>query len=261
MTVRGALAAAFILAMCALCVRLGFWQLDRLKQRKARNAAIEQAMRLPVLTYDSATAAAIERAPGGFVNRRVRATGTYDPRGEVVLRGRASEGNPGVHLVTPLVVAGVPRAVLVNRGWAPSPDAASLDPRPFAEPGARTVTGILQAIPTDTRAGGEPATHAAGGVTLTTYRRLDLDVLRRIEPRPIVRLYVQQLPDSAAPAAPNTPVRVPLPELGNGPHLSYAVQWFSFAVIGVAGLLIVTFRRRGPAKEPYWRPPPPPPLP
>ena len=262
MTVRGALAAAFILGMCGVCVRPGFWQLDRLKQRKARNAAVEQAMRMPELAFDSATAAAIARDPDRFVNRRVRVTGTYDAAGEIVLRGRASEGNPGVHLVTPLVVPGVREALLVNRGFAPSPDAASLDPRPFAEPGTRTVAGILQAIPTNTRAAGEPASHTAGGVTLTTYRRLDLAVVRRLERRPVSPLYLQQLPDSASPSSPNAPVRVPLPEMGNGPHLSYAVQWFSFAIIGVVGLILVTFRKPGgTAKEPYWRAPPPPPLP
>lgn len=239
MKFRDILAVAFVLAMCGVCVRLGFWQLDRLEQRRARNHALETAQRMPVLDYDSATAAAIEREPGLFVNRRLRATGSYDASGEVVLRGRANEGSPGVHLVTPLVAAGVPQALLVNRGWAPSPDAATVDARRFAEPGARTVIGVLQEIPRGTNRGGEPARSGSA----TTYRRLDLDVLRRIEPRPIVRLYLQQLPDSASPPA-RPPVRVPLPEMGNGPHLSYAVQWFSFAAIGVIGLIVVFLRRR-----------------
>src|SRR6185503_12619800 len=105
-----------------------------------------QALRMPTLAYDSAAAEAIEREPGLFLNRRVRAAGSYDPAGEVVLRGRADQGRPGVHLVTPLVVPGVSRALLVNRGWVPSPDAATVDPRAWAEPGARTVEGILMEI-------------------------------------------------------------------------------------------------------------------
>ena len=243
-SLRGVLATAFVLVMCAVCVRLGFWQLDRLQQRKARNHAVELASRMAVLDYDSMTAEAIERDPAVFLNRRMRVTGSYDPSGEVVLRGRADAGRPGVHLVTPLVVPGVPRALLVNRGWVPSPDAATVDARPWAESGTRTVEGILMEIPRGTKNGGEPAVQRApGGPSAPSYRRLDLDVLRRVERRPIARLYLQQLP-GADSASGRPPVRVSLPPPGNGPHLSYAFQWFSFAAIGVIGLLIVFRRRR-----------------
>jgi len=254
-SLRGILAAAFVLAMCGVCVRLGFWQLDRLEQRRARNHALEAAARMPVLDYDSAAAEAIEREPARFINRHLRATGSYDVSGEIVLRGRSDEGRPGVHLVTPLVVPGVPRALLVNRGWVPSPDAATVDARPYAEPGTRTVEGILQEIPRGTRNGGEPARSGSA----TSYRRLDLDVLRRTERRPIARLYLQQLPGSDS-ASRRPPVRVALPPLDDGPHLSYAFQWFSFAAIGVIGLLVVFLRRRRasdrPADYPYAPHPP-----
>jgi surfeit locus 1 family protein len=242
-SLRGALAAAFILAMCALCVRLGFWQLDRLQQRKARNHAIEAAMRLPALQYDAAIADAIERQPERFVNRRVQATGVYDPAGEVILRGRAFRSNPGVHLVTPLVAPGVPQALLVNRGWVPSSDAATVDARPYAEAGTRTVTGILQQIPRGTRAGGEPATTRVNGAPVVTWRRLDIQTLQRMQRRPFARLYLQQLPGSDS-AAPGSPVRVAVAPQDNGPHLGYAVQWFSFATIGVVGLVIMFLRQR-----------------
>jgi surfeit locus 1 family protein len=244
-TLRGALAAVFVLVMCGVCVRLGFWQLDRLRQRKARNHAIEAALRMPTLAFDSATAAAIERQPERFINRKLRVTGTYDAAGDIVLRGRSNDGNPGVHLVTPLLVPGVPQALLVNRGWVPSPDAATVDARPYAEPGRRTVTGLLMEVPRNTQAGGQPAMTTVGGARVTTYRRLDLDVLRRGSPRPVLPLYLQQLPEPAADAG-KPPVRVPIPPLDNGPHLSYAVQWFSFAAIGVIGLIVVFLRQRRP---------------
>jgi surfeit locus 1 family protein len=246
MKIRDVLAVAFVLAMCGICVRLGFWQLDRLAQRRARNHAVEVAARMPVLDWDSLTAEAVERQPELFIDRHLRAVGSYDPSGEIVLRGRANDGSPGVHLVTPLVAPGVPRALLVNRGWVPSPDAATVDARPYAEPGTRTVEGVLLEIPRGTKRGGEPARSTAGA---TSYRRLDLDVLRRVEPRPIVRLYLQQLP-GADSARRRPPIRVPLPPADNGPHLSYAVQWFSFAAIGVIGLIVVFLRRRREAVLP-----------
>ena len=242
-TFRGVLAAAFILVMCGVCVRLGFWQLDRLKQRKARNHAIEVAQRMPPLVLDSATAAAVARDPAAYINRTVRVTGTYDPDGDVILRGRASEGAPGVHIVTPMLVAHVPQAVLVNRGWVPSPDAATVDAAPYAEPGVRTVTGIFMEVPRNTNRVGHAATVIVNGRAVTTYRRLDLNALGPRYPRPLLPLYVQQLPGPDS-ASGRPPIRVPRPVLDNGPHLSYAVQWFSFAAIGIVGLVIVVARQR-----------------
>ena len=34
------------------------------------------------------------------------------------------------------------------------------------------------------------------------------------------------------------------PALDDGPHLSYAIQWFGFALIGVIGACVVAFRAR-----------------
>lgn len=237
-TLRGALAALLVLVVAATCVRLGIWQLDRLEGRRARNAAIRAAAARPALLLDSAAMAAVADSPAAYVNRRVRVRGTYDLAGEVVLRGRAREGQPGVHLVTPLRVEGG-GAVLVNRGWAPSPDGATVDRAPYAESGAHEVAGLLQEVPV-TEDHGEPATSLAGD---STFRRLDLATVRARAPYPVLPLYVQQLPDSAAPRD-RPPFRVPPPELGEGPHLGYAVQWFSFAAIAVVGFLVMVLRRK-----------------
>ncbi len=225
-----------VLALAGVFVRLGFWQLDRREQRAARNDAWRSALAAPPLALDSAGAAAVSADPAAYVNRRVTVRGVYDPAGQVVLRGRVNGGRPGVHVVTPLVLDGG-AAVLVNRGWAPSPDGATVDPRPLAEPGPRVVSGVLQTVPR-TGDAGQPVPARDGRPA--TWRRLDLDAARARSPRPLLPLYVQQLP-AAGEAAPLA--RVDVPELSAGPHLSYAVQWFSFAAIAVVGLAILLLRR------------------
>lgn len=239
-TARGALAALFVLVVAAVCVRLGFWQLDRLEQRRVRNAAVTAAGALPTLLLDSAAMARIAEGPAAHLHRRVRVRGTYDPSGEFVLRGRALEGQPGVHLATPLRVEGSPAAVLVNRGWVPSPDGATVERGRYEEPGTHEVTGILQEIPA-TGNGGQPAVPGSGRDT--TFRRLDREVVRVRSPYPVLPLYVQQLPDSPAVRA-SLPARVAPPALDEGPHLSYAIQWFGFATIAVVGFAVVALRRR-----------------
>jgi surfeit locus 1 family protein len=64
----------------------------------------------------------------------------------------------------------------------------------------------------------------------TTYRTLDLAAVRERLPYPVLDVVVQQEP---SPGLPRLPRRVPPPALDDGPHLSYAVQWFSFMTIAL----------------------------
>lgn len=230
---RGIVAAALALGAAALCIRLGFWQLDRHRERAERNARIAQAGQFaPLPLTDSARAVLL--APDRYAFRRASARGHFDPAGELVLRGRALDGQPGIHLVTPLRLAG-DTVVMVLRGWAPSPDGVTVDRPPLAEPGEREVSGILLAAPP-----GDPAPAGGPDPQRVTYTRLPMDSLRA-GGGAVVPLYLQQLPGAAEPAG-ALPRRVPLATPGGGPHLGYAVQWFSFAAIALIGLLVVLWK-------------------
>ena len=56
-----------------------------------------------------------------------------------------------------------------------------------------------------------------------------------------------QLADQTPPQPGSLPIPVPLPTLSEGPHLSYAIQWFSFAVVAFVGAVILLRRDRGAA--------------
>jgi surfeit locus 1 family protein len=240
LTLRDALGAAFILAMCAVCVRLGFWQLDRLEQRRARNAVVLAGMRQAPRPVDAALVAEMRRNPARLAYRRVVARGRYLPAAEIVLRGRVEGGRPGVHLATPLLLdeGGV---LLVNRGWVPAADAITPSERPAPPAGTVAVEGILQEVPVTQDRGGRSVS-ARGD---TAYRRLDRgEAGARLGGR-VLPMYLQLLGDTGR-AARSLPVAVPPPPLDEGPHLGYAIQWFSFALIGVVGLFVL-LRRRGAA--------------
>lgn len=235
LTARGAVAAIFILAMCALCVRLGFWQLDRLEQRRARNAAMRAAAAQPPLALGLAS---LRGDPQSLTWRRAEAGGRYHHAGDMVLRGRSRQGRPGVHLVSPLVLADG-RVMMVNRGWVPSPDGTTADARALRTTGPVQVRGVL--LPMEVRPDRGLPIGGRGGAD-TTWRRVDLAVAREHSPGPLVPLYLQQLPGADQDDSP--PIPEPLPELSEGSHLSYAVQWFSFAVIGLVGLAVLVLRGR-----------------
>lgn len=244
MSIRGIIAALFVAAVAALCIRLGFWQLDRLEQRKMNNAAAAAAFELPPLELDSAGLARISADPEAFVGRRARAVGSYLP-GDLVLRGRSHAGQPGVHLVTPLQPMHSRELILINRGWVPSPDGATSDPRDYPMAGTQEVVGILQRVP-DVPSEAAPLLIALPDTGITTLRRLDRTTLAtKFEP-PLSPLYLQQ----SDPGDNVPPIAVPPPELDEGPHLGYAMQWFSFAAIAVIGFLLLVARRRQEGASP-----------
>ena len=193
------LGVAAILVATA-CVLLGRWQLNRLAQRRARNAVLAARLALPPLQAQRDIPADSAR------QRRVVAQGVYDFSAERTWAGRSFQGTPGVALVTPLRLADG-SAVLVDRGWVPSPDAFHVDHALYREPDTATVTGIALVPP-----------RGRGDVAVTGFLPFVIQA---------------ELPES--PANRGLPRRWPPPTLDDGPHLSYAIQWFSFAVIALVG--------------------------
>ena len=236
MSSRARFALPVLLVLVALvCVRLGIWQAHRLRDRRAANRIALTARAAPAVELRSAAA-----APAELAGRRIRATGRYDRSHEVVLRGVTFEGTPGVQIVTPLMLSGG-GAVLVKRGFMPAPDAVSADLAGLDEPGEVTVTGL--ALPIDSM-GRSAAPLTRNG--RTTWARLELAELRARSPYPLLRSYILQAPDSSLPSLPR---RIAEPALDDGPHLSYAIQWFGFALTALTVAGILAFRSTAPPEH------------
>jgi surfeit locus 1 family protein len=224
-----------LLLVVIACVRLGFWQLDRLAQRRALNERIATRLAAPPLADPAAlndTAAALYH--------RVAIAGRFDDARSIALPGRALRGVPGVHLLTPLLVA-PETAVLVNRGWLPSPDAATIEwdsiPAGTAAGGTTALTGLVLPFPAERVAQRESPV----GFRRVWYR-MDRAAVQGQYPYRLLPAVVQLLPEPGAAARPE---RLEPPVLDDGPHLSYALQWFAFAAIGVFGWLALVLRARG----------------
>ncbi len=203
---RDIVGAAVALAVAIVCVRLGIWQLDRLGQRRARNAVVAARLAQPPLSVGRGTPLDSVR------QRRLVARGVYDFARERVWPLRSFDGTPGVALVTPLRLADG-SAVFVDRGWVPSPDAHHVDPSVYREPDSASVEGL-------------------GFIPPRGREDVDIAALRDSVPYALLPFLLQQTGTSAPHGLPR---RWPAPSLDDGPHLSYAIQWFSFALIIVVG--------------------------
>ena len=214
-------AVAIVLAV--LFVRLGFWQLSRRDERRAFNAQRAAPLAQPEVSYESIS--------GPWPYRRVRLAGTPDYAQEFAISGRSRNGSPGVHVITPFRRAGSDTAVLVNRGWVYAADAATADLARFRET-VSAVSGFTDTIPD-----GPPTLDPNRSRVV---RRLTRASVESLVPYPVHPVMIV-MQDSAGPSA---PPRLPLPELHDGPHLGYAIQWFAFALTAIGGAAIVIHRAR-----------------
>jgi surfeit locus 1 family protein len=221
---------AVALVVAAVCVRLAIWQLHRLHERQDRNAQALAILALPRLQLADTTA-----SPGAY--RRVEARGRWDYQHEIVLRQQTFHGAPGVVLVTPLLLDGGTRAVMVARGFVPSPDGMTLPATGAPEGDTGDVIGTTQLIPVRTDHG-RPLQHDGA----TTWARLDRTTIAERVPVPVMDVYVVQ--EEVTPRS-SFPRRVELPALDDGPHLSYAIQWFAFAAIALGGAGLWLRKGRG----------------
>jgi surfeit locus 1 family protein len=226
--VRALTVIVVALVTAAVCVRLGIWQLDRLEQRRAYNRVFEE--RLAMLPVELV----VDRWDDSLRFRRATVAGVFDFERQVVLVARSRNGIPGVDVVTPLLI-GDTGAVLVDRGWVPSPDARSVDLESLGEPDTTTAIGVLMAV--------EERSHPRNGWPLYLRRANPAD-LQSSYPYRLAPLVLWRLERPTAAADELREIQIP--ELSNGPHLSYAIQWFSFATIAIVGsLFFLRSARRG----------------
>lgn len=217
---------ALAVASAVLFVRLGFWQLDRLKQRRARNGEAAAQMANAEAPFD-------QFRRDNVALRRVVLEGVPDTANEFVVTGRSRNGSPGVHIITPYRFRG-DTAVLVNRGWVYAPDAATADLSRWRE-ARQTVHGYTQLLPVSGLSAPTLPTRAHA------VRVFDTNHLVMLLPYHFYQLYVIAQDSGHIDSI---PARLPLPALDDGPHLNYAIQWFCFAAIAVVGAAIVARRSR-----------------
>jgi surfeit locus 1 family protein len=234
LTNRLKLFMALAVIVAAVCVRLGFWQLHRRQERKARNALVSSRLDSAEVEF---TALPHDSAAVRF--RRVRVSGVPDYDHELIFAARSYRGSPGVNLLTPVRIPGRDTAVIVNRGWIYAPDGATVDENKWKERDS-TFTGYVEELP------------STGGASYATrprvIARLSYGAVAKALPYPVAPVYVVVLGDSVI--APDRLARLTVPPLDEGPHLSYAIQWFAFALIALAGAGVVVKQSREAASMP-----------
>jgi cytochrome oxidase assembly protein ShyY1 len=227
-----------IVVLTVAFVTAGFWQIARNNEAKDKLAQERADFAQPAPDVGS-----VDVEQGAPTNERVSATGRFDAAHQALLRNRSRGDALGYDVLTPLRLDGG-GAVVVDRGWV-SLDAVANGIGDAAVPtGTVTVRGVLQRA---TRLREGEAVKQEGG--LASLPRVDTDHLGQQTGYALLPAYLEAQYQSPAPAA-GAPALPEPKKTSQVNHISYALQWFAFALIAVIGWPIVlrrSLRRSAPA--------------
>lgn len=206
------------------CLWAAQWQYHRGVARHARNAVIEtnSSMKTVSLTSVLTTPQAHEWQP-------VTTEGSFDASSQILLRNRYSEGVYGFELLTRFTNT-TGQTFWVDCGWVKAGENATTQPElPPLPTGQVTIVGRLRldsslprgsffAIPSNKSDGLVSKANAQSGSTTETF-------------------YIDLLGGSDSALTPEVPAQ--LPELSDGPHMAYALQWVFFGGLVVYGRFLI----------------------
>jgi cytochrome oxidase assembly protein ShyY1 len=146
-----------------------------------------------------------------------------------VVRYQTRDGKSGVDLVTPLRTADG-TALLVDRGWVATQNTGTTpDDLPAPPPGQVDVTGWVRVDATgDSTSVDDQSTRAISSVAIAE----DL-------PYPVYGGFIDAESEDPAPSTAVVPAE--LPDLGEGPHLFYGIQWWFFGALALFGFCYLAY--------------------
>jgi surfeit locus 1 family protein len=225
-------AVALVLALVAVMVSMGFWQLDRGEAKAELLQRYESAAAKPLREITAGAWA----EPGEV--ERAQARGIFDADRQLLLDNQSHERKPGYRVWTPLQLEHG-GTLLVDRGWVPAGGDRSRPPDLPAPGGQVTVSGYWRTVP-------EPGLrlevdNCAPGPWPRIVQYPTVDELRC--------LYGEFVPGGLLLMDADVPggfVRewTTGAELSPSKHYAYAAQWFAFAAVLVVLFIIFSFRRK-----------------
>lgn len=217
----------FALFILANFIGLGIWQLNRLEERRASNASFLAALDIPAVSINDVPVEDLE----SLSYHTIKVKGTYNNEETILYRNQTQENVNGVDLITPLYLENSDRAVLVDRGWLPESLSGAQTLPNFNVDGVVQVTGIVslgQTRPDSWLAARDLP--RPGETRIPAWLRVDIAGIQNQVDGKLLPIYIRESPTSE-----KTDAEYPKPlapeALSEGPHLVYALQWFSFAII------------------------------
>lgn len=240
LTRRWMLFLGIVALLAYLAWWLGEWQFHRLEDRKDRNEHASANLTMDPVPVDQVLSAQTPVSKSAEWSR-VEVTGEFQPEDTVIVRYRTRDGAAGVNIVTPVRLAGG-AGVLVDRGWMATDNVGNaLQAAPEPVSGPVTVVGWVRGDGTGS------STHVEDhGVRAISSRSIGETV-----GYPLLQGFVEA--ESQTPPATDDLIATPPPDLGEGPHFFYGLQWWFFGLLAIFGFGYLAYDEARKAKRKHQR--------
>ena len=225
-----------VVVLAAVCVMLGLWQYGRYEDRRDGAAVVQENYDASPMALDQVLPTTQQPLPATAEWTPVAMSGSYctEPECVIFVRNRQQGGQVGYWQLAPFR-ADDGTSLLVVRGWVPEGDDGSAPARTAPVPaGELTVTARMR--PAEPVLDREPLPGQAHSVNPS-----QISGLMGLEDADLVTQAYGELV-AEEPAA-ERPAALPAPDTSLGPHLSYAFQWWIFALFFPAALIYRTRRQ------------------
>jgi cytochrome oxidase assembly protein ShyY1 len=213
-------------------IGLGFWQYGRYQQKKAWLASLAQTKLLPMLGAANLKQKKWQRF------RRIKLQGVFKPQKSFFISGEFRQSRAGYSIITPLQWAPTEPWVLVDRGWAPAEDGRNppilqapltkdwVIGRVYSPVGKRFTLGPWQ-LP-----------NATGVAVVQDW---DFVKIARLLGHPVMPFVVRLSPQLPGHYQRRWVWTASIPP---SRHLAYALQWWAFAMVWLAGAAALVNKKK-----------------
>lgn len=234
-----------VVLIAVTCFSLSAWQFSRLSERKELNASIENRSARAI----SSLMDLVGRDPddvhvSDVEYRRVRVTGKYQSDGEVLVSGRARDGDPGYNVLTPLYITDTRSVVYVNRGWIPQSMGDALQSEDAhrqaiaPEKGYNTqVTVTASILPNEKK--GLLSHNTLVGKNHVAIRIDTALYVNQVSGHDVYPFWLLDRTERSDLYKKSFPSMLAAPALSERNHLSYALQWIAFGVIAIVTWIVI----------------------
>ena len=211
------------LLLVIFCLWGSQWQYHRGVDRHARNAVIEERIAQSPIELKSVAGTLAD-----YEWQTVSVDGVFNSDKQILLRNRYHDGKYGYEVLT-LFTSTANKSFWVDRGWVQAGATATTAPVVTALPeGVVTIIGRLRLDSSLPRGSFFALPGKGEGLVSELNAQSQLNT---------EKFYIDLLSGSDSSLTPK--VTAQLPELSDGPHMAYALQWIFFGGLVIYGRILI----------------------
>lgn len=228
-----------MLCCVPLFIKFGFWQYHKAEQERTLQSMYDGALSAEPVNLPLALLAEDDLADLRY--RHVRVQGNYETQYQLLLDNQLNQSERvGYHVITPLRINNSTQYILVDRGWVPADPDRSILPELDTPLENSEITGHLW-LPPIRFYSLESEAERADTQWKTVWQNMDMQKYQQSVPFPVLPMVIRL---DAKSVAGGYDRQWPRPAARITTHISYAYQWFGFAVSAVLIWLVTGCKRQ-----------------